>query len=191
MRRLFSLVALVLIAACGGSGSNSITNPPPKVDPYVIVRLQDLLDTTTVLGRTFWHVYVQILSSDPNQAGLAFSGGFGLKALRLGGNTICQRFSEDSVGQRQIAVVAIGDTTTEGEPSIDATTAIATAWFTGNHTLPAGYKVLHAGPVDPGINSIQYANGHGLTGTDPIKWSWDLGAAALVEEPDGLPGCVF
>jgi hypothetical protein len=48
MRNLL-VSGLFVLAACGGSSDNGITNPPPpkKPDPYVTVRVRDLMDTTT------------------------------------------------------------------------------------------------------------------------------------------------
>src|SRR4051812_15622888 len=65
MRNLL-VSGLFVLAACGGSSDNGITNPPPpkKPDPYITVRIRNLMDTTTAPGRAHWHIYAMLSGPD-------------------------------------------------------------------------------------------------------------------------------
>lgn len=168
-RALFGLLVLVL-AACGGDG---ITPPNERaLDPFITVRFQNLIDTTTAAGRAHWHIYMDITSEDPNQAGFQAVGNIGLNDLRLNHLVRCQSVGADSVGQRFVAFLAIADTTTEELTPDAPAEAAARAWFAGNHQLPAGMMAYYQPPTDA-WTSQQFEAGHGLVPTDPIKWGFD------------------
>lgn len=170
IRSLYLLLALV---ACGGSEDGGITDPPPKKpDPYVTVRVRNMLDTTTAPGRAQWHVYAMLTGPYDAQNGVSYQGNVGLDDLRLDHIFRCVSVAADSVGQRFLSVVAFGDTTTEALTPDAQASAMATAWFSGNHNLPAGWMAITFPPTDA-WQSAQYLAGHGLTKADPIKWGFD------------------
>jgi hypothetical protein len=180
LRHSFSALALIL-AACGGA--HSIVGPPPpqprKPDPWLTVRVQDQLDTTTAAGRTHWHIFTLLTGPTVTQNGVNFAGSIDLDDIRRGHAATCIIVDADSVGQRLIEVLAIGDTTTD-QPTPDATAAaIANAYFAGVHTTPGGYAALTITPTDA-WQSAQYIAGHGLVPGDPIKWGLDWTAGGVV-----------
>ena len=187
MRRL-SVFALVLVAACGGSG---ITTPPKKLDPYLTIRVRDLMDTTTAPGRAHWHMYALLTGPYTSLNGISPQGSIGLNDLRLGHNLGCVSVSADSVGQRLLAVVALADTTTENlTPDALFNNQIA-LWYAGNLTMPVGWDVLFFVSQDA-WNSAQFKAGHGLTSSDPIKWGFDWtarGTTTFYERTDTDPTC--
>lgn len=182
--RHFIILAL-LLAACGGS-----TEPPQQqqqtetkqkaVDPAMRIHVLNRLDTASAMGRGVWNVFVLIYSPDQNQAGVAYTGG----PDPMGGS--CIAFSSDSIGQRQVIVLALADTV---HPTSQATAAsIANAWFSGTHTIPAGWAVLPSDSLDWGV-SAQFDAGHGRTSSDPIRWSLTWTSPATVtraEAPNDL-----
>lgn len=171
MRRpLFGILVLVL-AACGGS-DGGITPPPKKLDPFITVRFRNLIDTTTAAGRAHWHIYVDITSADPNEAGFQPVGTISLSDIRANRLVRCQGVGADSVGQRFVAFVAVADTTTSELTADASAEAAARAWFAGNHTMPAGWMAFYQPPTDA-WTSEQFTAGHGLVPTDPIKWGFD------------------
>jgi hypothetical protein len=190
MRRL-SALALVLMAACGGGAD--VVSPPtkPKPDPYVTVRVQYLMDTTTATGRAHWHMYALLTGPYTNLNGIYPEGNIGLNDVESEHTVRCMRVSADSVGQRFMSPIAFADTTTD-QLTPDATAAaIANDWYNGNHVLPAGWKVLFVPPTDA-WQSSQYDAGHGLVQSDPIKWDWiwtDAGATSFAERTDADPAC--
>lgn len=190
------LLAIVLLAACGGSPDEGITNPPPtapkKPDPYITVRLRHMMDTTTAAGRAHWAFYGLITGSDnPGQNGITHQGAISIQDVRLGHSLLCPAFDADSVGQRLVEVIGFADTTTEQLTPQTQFDARAAAWYAGNHQLPPGWDALTTGATDA-WRSAQYDAGHGLTKTDPIKWGFDLtgtGQSIFYERVDQDPAC--
>lgn len=183
---------LVVLAACGGSGGNSITPPPAKKpDPYLTVRVRDLMDTTTRVGRTQWHIYALLSGPYTALSGISHQGTISLSDIRLHHAALCIGVSADSVGQRLLVTFAIGDTTTEAGTPDAMADSIVGAWYAGSRTLPAGWKALFILPTDA-WQSAQYVAGHGLTAQDPIKWGWDWtgsGTTTFTERTDTDPMC--
>jgi hypothetical protein len=181
MKKVSVLVTavLALIVACGTSTEPGTTILPRKLDPYITIRVRDQMDTTTLSGRAHWHIYLLLTGPNVNLNGIAPQGTASLEDIRLSHNRTCVGASADSIGQRLVSVVAFADTTTS-DLTLDATArSIVDAWYAGNHTLPAGWKALFNPAVDA-WDSQQFANGHGLTRQDPIKWGLDwLGAGTV------------
>jgi hypothetical protein len=181
MRSPFLVGLLTLAAACGGSsGGGSITAPPPvvkpKLDPWLTIRVRDLLDTTQAPGRAQWRVYAILTGADVNLHGFGRQAAFSLEDVRLNHNLTCIGVRADSVGQRLIALLAIADTTVETSRTPDAPAdSVAAAWYAGSRTLPAGWMAFYQPPVDA-WDSQQFQNGRGLVAQDPIKWGWDWSA---------------
>lgn len=180
-------VALV-ISGCGGStGDDGITDPLlPKakaLDPYITVRIRNQLDTTTAAGRAHWRIYALLSGPYTNQNGIAFQGAISLSDVRNGHVMTCGGAGADSVGQRLYSQLAIADTT-EAPLNHDTTsTRISAEWFAGDQTLPSGWMAIVFPPTDL-WDSEQFAAGHGLVPSDPIKWGWDwqgAGTATLYE----------
>lgn len=169
------IVLLFVLAGCGGSTDGVITTPPPggkKPDPYLTIRVLDLMDTTTAPGRAHWHNYILLTGPYTALNGITRAGAFDLPNLRYGHNLNCIGVGADSVGQRLISVLGIADTTTSAlTPDAHADT-LAAAWYAGNHTLPSGWMALTFAPQDA-WQSAQYVAGHGLTPADPIRWGFD------------------
>jgi hypothetical protein len=192
MRNLL-VSGLFVLAACGGSSDNGITNPPPpkKPDPYITVRVRNLMDTTTAPGRAHWHIYAMLSGPDTARNGVVSQGAIGLNDLELSHNLHCVSVGADSVGQRLLSLAAFADTTTS-ELTPDATAdAIAHAWYGGDHNLPAGWASLSFPPTDA-WQSAQYLAGHGLVRDDPIKWEFDwtgAGASSFAERTDSDAQC--
>ena len=184
-----SVVGFLLVAAvaCGGSDSG-VTNPPPgkkALDPFLTVRIRNLLDTATAAGRAQWHVYALLTGPYTAQNGIALQGTLSLGDARLNHVTICTFITADSIGQRLLSLVAIGDTLNGGVTPDAQAAALIAAWYAGNVTLPTGWMALFSPPTDV-WDSQQFRDGHGLTSTDPIKWGWDwagAGSAILHERP--------
>lgn len=184
---------LAVLAACGGSGDGGgITPPPPKKpDPYITVRVQNLLDTTMAPGRAQWHVYALLTGPYDAQNGISPQGAISLEDVRLHHNVICIKVGADSVGQRLISPIAVADTTTEALTPDATADGIIQAWYGGNHTLPSGWMAIVVTPTDAWV-SQQYTAGHGLTKLDPIKWGFDWTAATTMtfyERSDSDPTC--
>jgi hypothetical protein len=183
MKRLFYLVLFSL--AC-------TTSPKPKPDPFITVRVRDLLDTTTAVGRTHWHIYALLSGPYTAQNGIATQGAIGLNDLRAGHSSAqCVKIAADSVGQRLLVVFAIGDTTTEQLTSEAKADSVVNAWYSGSRVVPAGYKALFTQPTDA-WDAQQYHAGHGLIRSDPIKWGWDWsgsGTTTFYERTDNDPNC--
>lgn len=194
MRNLL-VSGLFVLAACGGSSDNGITNPPPvpkKPDPYITIRLRHEMDTTTAAGRAHWAFYGLITGSDnPAQNGIRYEGAISLIDFRNGHTQLCPSFDADSVGQRLVEVVGFADTTTENlTPQVDFD-ARAASWYAGSHVLPSGWAALTTTATDA-WQSQQYNAGHGLTKTDPILWGFDLtgaGQSSFYERNDSDPSC--
>lgn len=191
MKRLVFGGLFALLAACGGTN----VTKPKALDPDLMVRIRDQFDTTTAVGRTHWHIYLLLSSVEsPSQAGIAPVGNISLANARSGINTLkCVRVASDSIGNRLMSLIAVGDTTNDGALTPDSTAQnIALAWQAGSRTLPAGYKALFIAPVDA-WDSQQFANGHGLVASDPIRWGWDWtdGGATTFYEMDiaDVSGC--
>lgn len=183
MKRLSLLLALTLMA-CGGSGDGTtpLPKPPAKPDPYVTVRVRDMLDTTVTPGRSAWHLYAILTSPEVGQNGVSGQGALTFDDVRFNHNVHCVSVGADSVGQRFLALLALADTT---QPSSSQASAdvIVDAWIAGNHTLPSGWMAI-ASIARDAWDSDQYRAGHGLVRTDPIKWGWDWtasGTATLYE----------
>jgi hypothetical protein len=189
MHRFLSF-ALLSLAACGGSG-NGITPAPKKPDPYVTIRVSDLMDTTTAPGRAHWHAYLMLTGPYTALNGIAYQGNYGLNDRQLNHNIRCTSVSADSVGQRLLSFTAFADTTTDQLTAEDQFTAYSEVWYSGNHTLPNGWMVLTFPPVDA-WQSAQYLAGHGLTPSDPVKWdlTWTgAGVVTFTERTDSDPQC--
>ena len=195
MRYLLAL--LWCLTACGGSSDSGITNPPPppppaKPDPYITIRLRQMMDTTTRAGRAHWAFYGLITqSNNPAQNGVRSEGAISIQDVRLSHSQLCPSFDADSVGQRLVELVGFADTTTEAlTPQADFD-ARATAWYSGNHVLPSGWAALTTTAKDA-WQSAQYDAGHGLTKADPILWGFDLtgsGQSSFYERNDQDPSC--
>lgn len=195
MKRLLCSLAIVLLAACGGSN----TAPAKKLDPEMLVRVRDLFDTTTVNGRAHWHVYMTLTSPDAGKEGLSPVGNFdmGTRRYAAANNGLqsfrCIRVGSDSLGNRFMSLLAVADTTVGDALTPDSTARnIAVAWGAGSRSLPPGYKAIFLAPVDA-WDSEQFKQGHGLTYTDPVRWSWDMagaGTATFYEmTPADTAGC--
>lgn len=188
MRRLILGVALVA-SACGGT-----TEPNPKaraLDPYITVRVRNLLDTTTAPGRAHWHVYALLSGPYTNLNGIASQGAISLEDVRLNHVMLCMKVGADSIGQRLISPIAVADTTTEQLTLHNTAKAIIEEWYAGDHDLPSGWMAIVIPPVDAWI-SDQFDNGHGLTREDPIKWGldWtDRGTPQFYERTDASTEC--
>jgi len=191
MRKLSLFVLTLAIAACGGSGGNSIVIAPKKPDPYITVRFRNLIDTTTAAGRADWHIFMDITSADPNQVDFVAVGAIGLNDLRLKHVVHCQGVGADSVGQRFVAFLALADTTTAELTAQAPADSVARAWVVGSRTLPAGWIAFYQPPTDA-WTSAQFTAGHGLTPLDPIKWGFDwtaVGTASFYERTDADAAC--
>jgi hypothetical protein len=193
MRRF--LGALTLAIALAGCGGEHPTEPAtkPKPDPYVTVRIQDQLDTTTKAGRAFWATYLFLSGPNVNLNAVVLEGGFTMTDARLNRHFQCMSVGADSIGQRLIALFAIGDTLHTTQQPTSAFDSIANRWYNGNHAPAAGYVILTMAPIDA-WDSQQYAAGHGLTPLDPIKWAWDWtggGTVTFTERAtaDSTGGC--
>jgi hypothetical protein len=193
MRRIFGLVAgIAIVAACGSEP----VEPPagkPKPDPYIAVRVAHDLDTTTKVGRANWVLYALLSGPNVNLNGAYPLSVLTMTSVRAGDRVRCMAISADSVGQRLIAPFAIGDTVDRPFQGAEATDSIAARWHAGNHASAAGYVILTMDPVDA-WDSQQYAAGHGLVPSDPIKWAWTwtgTGATTFLERTanDGLQNC--
>lgn len=191
MRRLTFL--LFILAACGENkivGIDPITGKP-KPDPFLTIRVRNLLDTTTAAGKAHWHVYALLTGPYINQNGIALQGAISLADVRLGHGALCVKAASDSVGQRLISVLAVADTTNGGlTPDATARTLVE-AWYGGNQVLPVGWAALFNVPADAWL-SAQYLAGHGLVASDPIKWGLDWtgsGAVSFYERTDNEPVC--
>jgi hypothetical protein len=148
----------------------------PKLDPWLTIRVRDLLDTTQAPGRAQWRVYAMLTGADINLHGFGRQAAFSLEDVRLNHNLTCIGVRADSVGQRLIALLAIADTTVETSRTPDAPAdSVAAAWYAGSRTLPAGWMALYLPPVDA-WDSQQFQAGRGLVAQDPIKWGWDWSA---------------
>lgn len=192
MRNLL-VSGLFVLAACGGSSDNGITNPPPpkKPDPYLAIRVRDMLDTTTAPGRAHWHVFAFLTGPYDRLNGIAQQGNIGLNDMRLNHTIRCVLVQSDSVGQRFISVVAFADTTTEQLTADQPFNDFAQQWYAGSRNVPAGWMALSFAATDA-WQSQQYLDGHGLTNLDPIRWNFDWtgrGTTAFVERSDAEPEC--
>jgi hypothetical protein len=190
MRRLI-VGLLITLGALGCGGSGGITAPPPPgkkaLDPYLTVRMRSQLDTATPGGRSHWHIFLLITTPLhlPSTEGVTRWGAISLVDLRLQHGTICGNVASDSIGARLISLLAVADTTTESLTADATAESIADAWFAGNHTPPSGWKAIVVAPTDP-WDSQQWAQGHGLTRDDPIRWGWDWtgsGGSSFYERP--------
>jgi hypothetical protein len=193
--RVLKLSALIaILTACGGSGGdNGIVNPPPakKPDPFVTVRVRNLMDTTTAAGRADWHVYAILTGPYDALNGIALQGYIGLDDVRLHHDVLCVGVSADSVGQRLLTILALADTTTSATTPDASFSAAVTAWYGGARNLPASLMPLTFPATDAWL-SVQYAQGHGLTPLDPIKWGFDWtasGTATFYERTDTDAEC--
>lgn len=192
MRAVIAGLALTL-AACGGGGVTSVVTPPakPKPDPYLTIRVRDLMDTTTRPGRADWRTYILLTGPFIGKNALVREGAIGLPDIRAGHNMNCVGVGADSVGQRLIAILAVADTTTSALTSDAPFDSLAARWYAGNLTLPSGWMVLTFAATDA-WQSAQYIAGHGLTMADPIKWGFDWtarGTTAFYERTDTDPVC--
>lgn len=188
-RSIGLVVATLCAVACGGK--NSITQPSKAVDPAISIRVLDQLDTTTAAGRASWVVFPLFYSADPNQTGVGYTGSIGLSDLRAGRTLHCVSFGTDSIGQRQVIVLAVADTQ-HGTQTDASAQSVANAYFAGNHTLPAGWMAIRSDSLDWGV-SQQFTNGHGLTQADPIRWAltWSGGGTVARAEAPSDPACAL
>lgn len=109
LQRLTMVAMAVSVMACG-----SATAPrAPKPDPFIAVRVQDQLDTTTAFGRADWHVFALLSGPYVNQNGVANEGDVAMFHRRAGHNRLCIGVEADSVGQRLLSLLAVADTSTE------------------------------------------------------------------------------
>lgn len=178
----FILGLTLCLMACGGSGAvdNIITPPPPKkaLDPFLTIRMRDMLDTTTAPGRAQWHIYALLTGPYTNQNGIAGQGTLSLADVRLNHIRSCTSIGADSVGQRLLSLLAIGDTASEADTPDAQAATLARAWYDGNHQLPSGWMAITFAPQDV-WDSQQFRDGHGLTDADPIRWGWDWTGAGV------------
>lgn len=185
-------VLLFALAACGGSADNGITPPPPKKpDPYLTIRVRDLMDTTTAPGRAHWHIFSMLTGPYTALNGIGGQGNIGLNDLELSHDVRCVSIQADSVGQRLVSILALADTTTDQLTPDAQFPPVAEQWYNGNHNLPAGWMALTFPAVDA-WQSDQYLAGHGLTSADPIKWNFDwtgAGTVSFVERTDSDLEC--
>jgi hypothetical protein len=189
MRHLLT-ISLLALAACGGS-DHGITPPPKKPDPYVTIRVRDVMDTTTAAGRAHWHSYLMLTGPYTALNGIFLESDFSLTDRRLNHNVQCLSISADSVGQRLLSVVAFADTTTEQSTASAQFDDYSQVWYSGNHTLPTGWMALTFAPVDA-WQSAQYLAGHGLRPSDPVKWdlTWTgAGVVSFTERTDSDAQC--
>lgn len=172
-RRLGVLtVAVIAVLACSKGATAPIVTKAPKPDPYITIRVRDNLDTTTAAGRAAWRIYLFLSGPLVGSNGISGKGSINLTDVRLGHTQSCWRVAADSIGQRLVAPFALGDTSHATQQPDVVYDSIAARWYAGDHTPPVGFVVLTITPTDA-WNSVQYANGHGLVQSDPIKWAWD------------------
>jgi hypothetical protein len=188
---LSSVLGAVLFAAACSPSNDVVATVKPKPDPYITVRFRNLADTTTAIGRAHWHIYMNITSADPNQAAFVVVGNIGLNDLRLNHTFRCQGVGADSIGQRLVAFLALADTMTSELTAQAPADSVARAWVAGNQSVPAGWMALYQPSADA-WTSQQFAAGHGLFATDPIKWGFDWAgnpAPAFYERTDTDATC--
>lgn len=190
MWRSLVVIAALCVVACGGD-SGQVTTPPPKqkaLDPAISIHVMNKLDTTSTIGRSSWGVFALVYSpDDPAKAGMVPEGSISLDDIRNGHITRCVLFQSDSLGARYVVMLAVADTV-HGTQTDAASTAVANAWYGGNHTLPGGWAAIVTDSLDWGV-SDQFTNGHGLTMQDPVRWSLTLTApasAVRAESPNDL-----
>jgi hypothetical protein len=179
IRRILPFLIAASLAACTSKDATAPITGKPKPDPFVTIRVRDLLDTTTATGRAHWHVYVLLTGPQINQNGIAPQSNISLQDVRLGHNFMCVRIGADSVGQRIVSVIAVADTTTSAFTPDATAQAIVTDWYAGNTTLPSGWRALFNAPSDA-WDSQQYLAGHGLIPSDPIRWGLDWTGNGIV-----------
>lgn len=172
-----SVILAALVAACS---SRAAPDAPPvdtthaarKPDPYVTVRVRNLMDTTTAPARTLWHIYAVLTGPVAGENGYSYAGSISVTDIRLDHNRVCVRVGADSVGERLLSVVALSDTAVDSLNTDASATSLAQAWYQGTTTLPSGWAALFNPPADA-WNSQQYLAGHGRTMADPIRWGLD------------------
>lgn len=184
MRRLSFL--LFILAACGAADITTPDTPaakkPRALDPYITVRIRDLLDPATAVGKAEWRVYHSITDAI-NPAGYVARVAALTSEARFA--QTCFSAAADSIGQRMLSLLAIADTTRlAANPVPDSVpNAIARDWYNGQRTLPSGWMAISF-PLTDVWDSEQFRAGRGLTYSDPIKWGWDwtgIGTARLYE----------
>lgn len=188
------VVVAVLAFACNSPNAPRVDTTGTHVrkpDPFLTIRVRNLMDTTTKEGRAHWHLYAILTGPQINQNGVSPQGNFDLDDYRRGQAVTCVSVAADSVGQRLVSVIAFADTST-GELTADRVTdSLATNWFNGNTTLPTNWRALFNIPADAWV-SAQYLAGHGLVPTDPIRWAldWtDRGTVLFYERTDADARC--
>lgn len=185
MKRLvFALLAAVTLA-CGNSTG------PRAPDPYLTIRVRDMFDTTQTMGQTEWRLYLFLSGPYSAQNGISPQGSFTRGDVSVGHIEMCMAVASDSVGQRLLTPIAIGDTIQKTLHPDAWYDSVATTFYNGNRTLPVGIVVLGFTPRDA-FQSDQYQAGHGLTRGDPIKWGWDWTGAnttTFSERTDFDPSC--
>lgn len=197
MRFLLAAALLALAACGGGSDKPTIIDPitgKPKPDPWITVRVRNMLDTTTAVGRANWRVYAFLTGQDANKNGYAFQGVLSLsgrRGVQFERDWFCMYAGADSVGQRIYEGVAFADTTSEvAQPDAIADSAAA-RWFRNDKVLPQGWMALTTGASDAWLTQ-QYLDGHGQVPTDPIKLGFDWagsGAISFYERTDSDTQC--
>lgn len=135
---------------------------------FISIHLLDQLDTTTAPGRSLWVINLLVYSKDPNQTGIAYQGNEGFADVRLGHSSRCSNYGVDSLGQRQVIVLALADTLHMTQADADAN-VLARQWYSGNRNLPPGWMALRSDSVDWAV-SAQRDAGHGYVASDPIRW---------------------
>lgn len=181
MKYAIGLAFALILSACGKSATG-----PRALDPYLAVRVQDGLDTTTAPGRADWHVFALLSGPYTNLNGVGNEGNLGMLHRRGGHNLLCIKIVADSVGQRLLSLLAVADTTTDEPTDYQTALAIATSWHAGNTALPAHWTAMVIPPQDA-WQSVQFSQGHGLIPDDPIKWDWNWssnGTTTFTERTD-------
>lgn len=193
MRHLMIVFLTVLLAACG-SDKPTIIDPitgKPKPDPWITVRVRNMLDTTKAPGRADWRVYASLTGEVPTRNGVVFQASMSLAELRQNRGSFCMYAGADSVGQRLYEAVAFADTTSESPRPAALADSIAARWHRNDHVLPQGWMALTTGASDAWV-SQQYLAGHGLVPSDPIKlgFDWtDTGTISFYERTDSNTQC--
>lgn len=164
-RFLIGAIAVVLVAC------DNITGDKRAPDPYLTIRVKNMFDTAGAMGQTDWKMYLFLSGPYSAQNGISPQGAITRDDVRKN-YALCMRVASDSVGQRFLTPVAVGDTIQKSLHPDAYYDSLATTFYNGNRTLPPGIVVLAFTPRDA-FQSDQYQAGHGQHPDDPIKWAWD------------------